>query len=414
MLWAESNPPPSCGANTLRTRREPPPARATTWGSLAVSAIHNPVRTRDRRPQMRRHLSSACIATDSTRQMQPPLVLRRYEAASVGVTRHALESLDWQHVSHGLYAAPGTLEYLPRHRAALLRVLPTSSALAHVTGAAIRGWPLPWLPPHLPVFACCPATGTHVQRGGTYVSRLAGRPIDEIHGLPVLSTPVLLLDLARDLELVDLTAVVDGALRMEGVEAETVLKALPARAHGGPRLRRALAYCDPKAESPRETALRLLHTLAGITQVESQVNVGGADGPVGRADLWLVGTRRLVEYDGAEHRRKQRQRRDLVRDRKLHRTHWGTLRLLRRRPDQGARRDPARRRRGARPQTRPAPTQALAGPRPPVDAHAVRAAATRASAEPVRRGRGPPYSRVVAPDGQASRRVVSVLAPQPR
>jgi len=254
--------------------------------------------------------------------MQPPLVLRRYEAASVGVTRHALESLDWQHVSHGLYAAPGTLEYLPRHRAALLRVLPTSSALAHVTGAAIRGWPLPWLPPHLPVFACCPATGTHVQRGGTYVSRLAGRPIDEIHGLPVLSTPVLLLDLARDLELVDLTAVVDAALRMEGVEAETVLKALPARAHGGPRLRRALAYCDPKAESPRETALRLLHTLAGITQVESQVNVGGADGPVGRADLWLVGTRRLVEYDGAEHRRKQRQRRDLVRDRKLHRTHW--------------------------------------------------------------------------------------------
>ena len=154
------------------------------------------------------------------------------------------------------------------------------------------------------------------------MSRLAGRPIDEIHGLPVLSTPVLLLDLARGLELVDLTAVVDGALRMEGVEAETVLKALPARAHGGPRLRRALAYCDPKAESPRETALRLVHTLAGITQVESQVNVGGADGSVGRADLWLVGTRRLVEYDGAEHRRKQRQRRDLVRDRKLHRTHW--------------------------------------------------------------------------------------------
>jgi hypothetical protein len=38
---------------------------------------------------------------------------------------------------------------------------------------------------------------------------------------------------------------------------------------------------------------------------------------VARADLWLVGTRRIHEYDGDKHRERQTHRSDLARDRRL-------------------------------------------------------------------------------------------------
>jgi len=254
-------------------------------------------------------------------QLDPvPAVLRTYEAASWGVSRHALSTSAWQQVSHGLHAAPRTLDDVRLHAEALARVLPSPSAFAHITGASLREWALPWTPSWMPVMAA--TTGSlHVQRAGTYVRRLRGRPVDLVGALPVLSTAALLLDLACDLELVDLVCVVDGALRAEGLPAARVLEALPPGAHGAPRLRTALAFSDARAESPRETVLRLLHRVAGIL-VEVQVPVGEGDGPVARADLLLTGTRRLVEYDGAEHRRKERQRHDLARDRAIQRAGW--------------------------------------------------------------------------------------------
>jgi very-short-patch-repair endonuclease len=217
-----------------------------------------------------------------------------------------------------LYGPWGT-----RHRgndllAGLSQVLPSDAAFAHVSGAALRGWPLPWLPEGLPVIAATQGP-VHVQREGVYVRRLVTLRGEAYRGLPVLTTTELLCDLARDFQLVDLVPVVDAALRADGLQPADVRAQLRPRSKGRPRLLEALALADPRSESYWESVLRLVHVLGGITQIEPQVWI--ADGSV-RGDLWLVGTRRIVEYDGGEHLLKRRHQRDIHRDKVVLRADW--------------------------------------------------------------------------------------------
>jgi very-short-patch-repair endonuclease len=201
---------------------------------------------------------------------------------------------------------------------AVARVLRSDAAFGHVTGAALRGWPLPWPPEGLPLFATT-AGDLHVQREGVYVRRARRCPVTDAGGTAVLAAPDILAELARDLALVDLVPVVDAALRSIGLTPDQVLSAIPPRTHGLPRLRDALLLADHGSESYWESVLRLMHVLAGLTCVEPQVWVGDR---VARGDLWLLGTRRLVEYDGDEHRDPERHRRDLRRDKALQRIGW--------------------------------------------------------------------------------------------
>ena len=63
--------------------------------------------------------------------------------------------------------------------------------------------------------------------------------------------------------------------------------------------------------------MRLLHQVADIP-VEPQHKFFTAAGRfVARADLWVVGTPQIHEYDGDVHRDKETQRKDLRRDRGL-------------------------------------------------------------------------------------------------
>jgi len=82
-----------------------------------------------------------------------------------------------------------------------------------------------------------------------------------------------------------------------------------------------LNLADPRSESPWETLLRLLLVCCGI-DVQPQYEVPGAFGAVARADLWVVGTRTLQEFDGEVHLQPAQQKRDLRRLRRLDREHW--------------------------------------------------------------------------------------------
>jgi very-short-patch-repair endonuclease len=123
--------------------------------------------------------------------------------------------------------------------------------------------------------------------------------------------------LAEDLGLVDLVIAIDGLLSQELCTIEEIEFGIWSRQRGLPMLRRALALVDCRSESPWETILRLMHVLCDIP-VEPQVHIRDASGEiVARADLRIVGTRRLPEYDGADHRDKERHERDLRRDKLL-------------------------------------------------------------------------------------------------
>ena len=127
-------------------------------------------------------------------------------------------------------------------------------------------------------------------------------------------------------------------------ELDEVARLAFGRRRGAPLLRRALTLCDGRSESPLESLLRVLHVLCGIP-VEPQFVLLDEDGGfVARGDLWLKGTTTLHEYDGGEHRKKQRQRKDLAAGASYRQHRVDAPRLHRRRGAVARDRHPARRR----------------------------------------------------------------------
>jgi very-short-patch-repair endonuclease len=110
---------------------------------------------------------------------------------------------------------------------------------------------------------------------------------------------------------------VDSALALGDLDVERLEALLGSGRPGVRALRKAFEASDRKAESAGATVLRLFHLALEIA-VESQVDLYGPDGAfVCRADLLVVGTREVHEYDGAGHRGKDRHRADLRRERRL-------------------------------------------------------------------------------------------------
>lgn len=246
----------------------------------------------------------------------PPKALRSRDSALHGLSLNQLRGATWERLSHGVHAKVSPGRTLLDRAAAMSAVLPPKSGYGHLTGAALREW---WLPNRLGshVMFATTAGSLHVQRRGLYVRRSTFASAGLVDGVPVMEPPVLLIELARDLSLVDLVPFVDQALAGGATEAEILAAAHP-RVPGARRLRRALALADRKSESWWESVLRLMHVLAGLGPVESQIDLASDDGRfVARADLHLVGTRRYPECDGGEHRTRARHRTDLRRDRSM-------------------------------------------------------------------------------------------------
>ena len=229
----------------------------------------------------------------------------------------------WVRVGHGLYHRATVADPFRARAQAWHLVLPEDAALSGPTAARLRGWDLPPLLPDLPVFAAMPEGRTAPGSPALSVSRHRDPPpYDVVQGLRVTRPAETLLTCASVLDLLDLVVVVDSALRAREVELLELWAAAGRRRRGAPRLRRALALADPLAESVMETLLRVLHQSCGVpvrAQHEIHDDTGGF---VARADLWLVGTRTVQEYDGAHHRDPVQHRDDLRRDRRLARAGW--------------------------------------------------------------------------------------------
>lgn len=228
----------------------------------------------------------------------------------------------WRRLTHGIHvpAALSTTGDLVGWQL----LLPARACFTHLTGAAIRGWWLPPIPAELPVFASLGQSDPRPIRAGIRSIRLARTaPFDVIDGVRVATPIEILLGCAQDLGLVDMVVLLDGAVFTDDIDLEEFAAALRpmSRRRGLVRLREALALADPRSESPWETLLRLLLVLCGI-QVQPQFDVPGPHGPLARADLWVVGTRTLQEYDGEVHLPRAQQKRDLRRLRRLDAEQW--------------------------------------------------------------------------------------------
>lgn len=247
--------------------------------------------------------------------MEP--ILHR-EARSAGLTRDRLRHARFAHPADGVAIAVEDEANLDVVCQALAKLLPEGSVFTHLTAARLRGWWLPSLP-HVPVIACTDGDAPHLDRRGVYIRRCAIPPQHRrtFRGLPVASAAWTIVELAEDLALLDLVVVLDGAVHQGDTTVADVRAAMVKGRRGARVLRQALELVDAKSESPWETCLRLLHHWCDIP-VESQVELFDAAGVfVARADLVITGTPRLVEYDGATHRDRERHRRDLRREKEL-------------------------------------------------------------------------------------------------
>lgn len=227
----------------------------------------------------------------------------------------------FRRVSHGLFLpvrddlSPD--EELRRDLRAWLLLLPDDAVFTHLTGARLRGWTLPKLPEQVPVFAAVAGDPSRPRRPGLICSRLrrTRQTNETVGGLPVDSSEEILLRCARDLGHLDLVILVVSALRADDVDRKAMEQLLASRRPGVVALRAAWDEANPKLQSPGEVILYLFHRAIDVP-VEPQVELFDERGHlIGVADLLVIGTTSVHEYDGAVHRDKVQHRTDLRRER---------------------------------------------------------------------------------------------------
>lgn len=231
----------------------------------------------------------------------------------------------WESLGHGV-AIPSGLAGEVRFRAELTAwsaALPTHHAFTGLTGARAHGLWLPPLPADLPHFVAVWDEDVRCRRSQLRVTRHTAEPaVVMVHDVPVTTVPECILACAADLGLLDLLVLIDGALHLEKCSLDDLIRVGDQRRRGAPSLRRALAWCDGRAESAWEVLLRVLHTSCGI-EVEPQVDIHDDDGRfLGRADLLVVGTVTMQEYDGWQHAERRQYRKDRRRDGRIGRTQY--------------------------------------------------------------------------------------------
>lgn len=245
-----------------------------------------------------------------------------------GPIRGHIRSTGFRRVSHGLFL-PSTgppqedVDERLRELSAWLLVLPDGSAFTHLTAAWLYGW---WLPSGLdpmPTFAAVPSTSRGPRRPGLLVSRPThGFEPVTVRGLPVVPAEEALLACARELGLLDLVPLVESALRNGHVDSDALSRVAHSGRPGTPQLRRAVALANARSQSPWETKLRMFHQSVGVA-VEVQKEVRDDGGRlIAIADLWVVGTNSIHEYDGAGHRTGSQHVVDLRRDRGIASSSW--------------------------------------------------------------------------------------------
>ena len=226
---------------------------------------------------------------------------------------------DWQRITRGGHAVRdrNVVDELRAWSVAL----PPTAAFTHLTAAEYLGW---WLPAQIdhPVFLAC-GLGDNPRRPGLFACRHPEPgPHRLVDGLRITTPGETLLACARDLGVLDLAIMADSALSLGHCTLTDLALAAGRRRRGAPLLRQVIPLLDRRSESAWESVMRVLHQAAEIPVVAQRKLYDDNGLFVARADLWVVGTRRIHEYDGAVHRLTEVHQSDLQRERRLTRAGW--------------------------------------------------------------------------------------------
>ncbi|WP_146035476.1 endonuclease domain-containing protein [Microbacterium testaceum] len=252
------------------------------------------------------------------------------EATRLGVPRDRLTAMDLRSPFHGTRTSVHLHTTADRCRAYEPR-LTAAQFFSHQTAALLWGLPLPGpVPQHLHVSAMPP--GREPRTRGVIGHRLEMSP-DQLtlrHGLPVASPSETWAQLASTLGEDDLVAVGDAILTAGLADRADLVEASERpRRRGAKALAAAVPFLRAGAESPRESAVRLVLVRAGLPEPELNWVLRDAAGRfVARLDLAYPDYRVAVEYDGRQHADLEQFRRDADRWPAIAGQGWVLIRVL--------------------------------------------------------------------------------------
>jgi len=265
---------------------------------------------------------------DNSDGVQPTALQHRpfllSEALESGLTKRQLQSKRFVRLHRRVYVcADVDLTLAVRLRAALL-VLPSGTAVAGVT--ALRHYGVEVGPPQ-PLHVAT-THDHHVRIAGVAThQRKNGIATRSWRGLPTCQPEQAWVQACLELGFVDRVIAGDWLLHLNRTRLPKLQAYVTAsHEHGVKRARRALAFVRERAESPRETRLRLMLVFARLPEPKSNRNLGDEYDFIARCDLVYSAYKVIVEYDGDQHRIDRRQReRDIERREALEGAGWRVI-----------------------------------------------------------------------------------------
>jgi very-short-patch-repair endonuclease len=256
------------------------------------------------------------------------------EARRRGISRRRLRALDFEKPFHGIRVAAKAVTFLDDHCRAFLPRMPRGGVYSHVTAARLYRIPLPLrLSTSRELHVSVPRTRRAVDARGIVGHRvtLSADDWDNRFGFPVTTPERTWCDLASVLTLPELVAAGDKLIarrlpQTTRAALERAVSAYPSR-RGIRNLRRALTLLSDRAESPRESLLRVAIVLAGLPEPKVNMRVFSSKGKfLARVDLCYPHLKLTLEYQGDHHRTDATQwRRDIARTRAMQADEWTQL-----------------------------------------------------------------------------------------
>ncbi|MFI7586643.1 hypothetical protein ACIB24_06160 [Spongisporangium articulatum] len=264
----------------------------------------------------------------STRLPAHPVTAAQARRLGVDPRRHPRR---WQKLGHGLYLSTHVPVTHEQRIIAARLYLPRGVALSGPSAAWAHG--VEWATPDDAVEITAAPQARPAPRAGLVV-RGCVLTTDEVGPTrlgPATSPVRTAFDLiARPGPVGHAVAWADAVLRATSTSAERLRSYVETRSgtRGVRQARAAAELADPRAESPRESRLRVALILAGLPAPTPQVEVFDDDGRfVARLDLAWPELMLAVEYDGQHHRDRDQHSRDLRRHNRLRALGWHVIQV---------------------------------------------------------------------------------------
>jgi len=269
--------------------------------------------------------SSTKVVGMADLDLRSPFTYR--QARRAGMSRRRLEGAQFREVVRGIYVSAAAAELESRALAGLLVAAEATAFVSHHDAARMWGAVVP----HSPVIhVSVPADRPRRRRDGVTVHASRRSPVRR-RGIPVTSPVDTFLDLARELDLVDLVVLGDSLVRRGVTTPEALVAAAEAASGRSVRpARRAARLVRAGVDSAMETRTRLLMVLAGLPEPEVNIVFLRPDGSVARRlDLGYRDLRLAVEYDGYQHHKERAvYEEDLIRREQFEQLDWRIVTLV--------------------------------------------------------------------------------------